>query len=126
MNLCAIAREASVALFMKTLIRLFVLAWLALSPLTSRAATLVAQYFPMNDGDIRYFSGVGGESYLEFIEEGFGEPARFSMEIYQKKPRDVDYDHFGRSTYGYSDAGDILINYGQKGPIGAYLYFQPP
>ena len=113
-------------LIMKTLVRFCALAWLASSPLTVTAATLVTQYWPMNEGDIRFFSGVAGASYLEFIQDEFGDSSRFSMDIYSQERPGEDYEHYGKSTYGYSPSADTLINYGQRGPIGAYLHFQPP
>lgn len=111
---------------MRTLVCFCALAWLAASPLTIPAATLVTQYWPMNEGDIRFFSGAAGASYLEFIQDEFGDSSLFSMEIYSQERPGEDYEHYGKSTYGYSQSADTLINYGQRGPIGAYLHFQPP
>lgn len=79
----------------------------------------------MHDGDVRYFSGVAGSSYFEFAEDDFGDYTEFSMDIYRQELPATEYEDSGTSTYGYSYARDVLFNYGQKGPIGAYLYFNP-
>jgi hypothetical protein len=110
---------------MKWSIHFLAVAWLTSSTLMAGAATWVADYWPMNEGDVRYFSGAGGASYLQFVQD-FDESAQFTMYIYRQESAGEEYDGYGRSSYGYSAAGDTLFNYGQKGPIGAFLHFEPP
>ena len=106
---------------MKTLLRI-VLTCVALIPLNLSAETTVTRYWPMNDGDIKYYSGTGGSSYLEFTESFFGD--EFHLDIYQRDPGDDEYYGGGSATYGYSEAEDILFNSAQHA-LGTTVYLEP-
>jgi len=75
----------------------------------------------MNDGDIKYYSGAGGCSYVSFNQQG----TQFSMDIYQSEPCDGDYSLEGSSVFEYSDNLDTLFNTAQEAS-GITLGFHPP
>src|SRR5437667_9761135 len=96
---------------MKNLPRLLVLALAASLPFALHAQTAVTRYWPMNDGDIKYYSGAGGCSYVSFNQQG----AQFSMDIYQSEPCDGDYSLEGSSVFEYSDKSGHLVQHGAGG-----------
>ncbi len=110
---------------MKKLLITLWLSFVVLQPLTGVAATLVEQYWPMQNGDIKYYNGPAGQIYIRFSNTGFSNPPRFDMALYVYDPDWDDYYEEFSATVGYSTDRNQLIEYGAD--VGFYDYtWNPP
>jgi hypothetical protein len=105
---------------MKTNLRFPILLWLVSVLPATAGNSLVEQYWPMNSGDIKYYSGTGGMSYMEFWQTSF---ARFDLDVYEYDPEELDYFLSFTGLYGYS--GNELLEYGVELGWVDYLWNPP-
>ncbi len=89
------------------------------------AATATTRYWPLYDGDIRYFSGTNGLTYLQVTYDSSANPPQYRVRFYSADYSTNYYLKLGLSMAYSSDSGTLFDDSLQP-PIGATFDVSPP
>jgi hypothetical protein len=88
-------------------------------------STSTTQYWPMYDGDIRYFSGTNGLSYMRISYDSSASPPQYLVQFFGTDFSTNYYLKLGLEM-SYSSDGGTLLDYTLQPPIGATFDLSPP
>lgn len=109
----------------RTVMPFFTVIFAGIIAFSGRAGTPVETYWPLNNGDIEYFSGTGGSAYVQVNADTADTPSQFELAAYTSPSSSpTSYSPDSSMNIGYSAAGDALFNYSQSAQ-GYTVYITP-